>query len=220
VQVSDNGKGINAEFLPYVFEHFRQEDGATTRRFGGLGLGLAIVRQIVELHGGTVAADSDGEGKGASFEVKIPLAQSPVWPVPEPRLHETGDLQGTRILVVDDEADSRELVAFVLEQAGAIVTSVASGKAALKSLSQSVPDVMISDIGMPDLDGYMLMRQIRSLSAAEGGEILALALTAYVGELDQQQALAAGFQHHLTKPLDANSVVAIITKLLSSAQGQ
>jgi signal transduction histidine kinase/ActR/RegA family two-component response regulator len=220
VQVSDNGKGINAEFLPYVFEHFRQEDGATTRRFGGLGLGLAIVRQIVELHGGTVAAESAGEGAGASFRVKIPLVQAPVWPSPEPPLGETGDLQGRRILVVDDETDSRELLAFVLEQAGAMVTSVASGQAALSALAQSVPDVIVSDIGMPELDGYMLMRQIRSLSAAQGGEILAIALTAYAGELDQQQALAAGFQQHLTKPLDANRVIATIAKLLSSASDQ
>ncbi|WP_445242757.1 PAS domain-containing protein [Microcoleus sp. S28C3] len=217
VQVTDTGKGIRSDFVPYVFEHFRQEDGATTRKFGGLGLGLAIVRQIVELHGGTVAVESPGEGQGAIFTVRIPLApRSRELPAIEQPSDSTGDLSGIHVLVVDDEADSREFVAFVLEQAGATVTSVASATKALQAFSQAVPEIVVSDIGMPEMDGYMLMRHIRSLPIEQGGQIPAIALTAYAGEMDRQQAIAAGFQRHLAKPVDPEVVVAIITKLLSS----
>jgi CheY-like chemotaxis protein len=202
------------DFLPYVFEHFRQEDGATTRKSGGLGLGLAIVRQIVELHGGTVAADSPGEGQGATFTVRIPLASRlAVVAELEPPSNTAGDLSGIHILVVDDEADSGEVVTFVLEQAGAVVTTVASGIEALQAFSQTVPDILISDIGMPEMDGYMLIRQIRRLPQEQGGQISAIALTAYAGELDQQQALASGFQRHLGKPIDPEKVVALVLKL-------
>ncbi|MEG4589856.1 PAS domain-containing protein [Microcoleus sp. MOSTC5] len=217
IQVTDTGKGIRSDFVPYVFEHFRQEDGATTRKFGGLGLGLAIVRQIVELHGGTVAVESQGEGQGAIFTVRIPLApRSRELPAIEQPSDSTGDLSGIHVLVVDDEADSREFVAFVLEQAGATVTSVASATKALQAFSQAVPEIVVSDIGMPEMDGYMLMRHIRSLPIEQGGQIPAIALTAYAGEMDRQQAIAAGFQRHLAKPVDPEAVVAIITKLLSS----
>jgi len=218
IQVTDTGKGIRSDFLPYVFEHFRQEDGATTRKFGGLGLGLAIVRQIVELHGGTVAVDSLGEGQGATFTVRLPLApRSHELPAIEQPSDSTGDLSGIHILVVDDEADSREFVAFVLEQAGAIVTSVASATKALQAFSQAVPEIVVSDIGMPEMDGYMLMRHIRSLPLEQGGQIPAIALTAYAGEMDLQQAIAAGFQRHLAKPIDPEAVIAIVTELVSSA---
>ena len=160
IQVTDTGKGIKSDFLPYVFEHFRQEDGATTRKFGGLGLGLAIARQIVEMHGGTVAVDSSGEGEGATFTVRILLASRyTVLPAIEPPKDSTGNLSGIRILVVDDDADSREFVAFVLEQAGAIVTSVTSGIEALQAFSQAVPDLIVSDIGMPS---NWLLRQNKS----------------------------------------------------------
>ncbi|EGK83756.1 multi-sensor hybrid histidine kinase [Microcoleus vaginatus FGP-2] len=218
IQVTDTGKGIRSDFLPYVFEHFRQEDGATTRKFGGLGLGLAIVRQIVELHGGTVAVDSLGEGQGATFTVRLPLApRSQELPaIIEQPSDSTGDLSGIHILVVDDEADSREFVAFVLEQAGAIVTSVASAAKALQAFSQAVPQILVSDIGMPEMDGYMLMRQIRSLPLEQGGQIPALALTAYAGEMDLKQAIAAGFQRHLAKPIDPEAVIAIVTELVCS----
>ncbi|MBD3884545.1 GAF domain-containing protein [Phormidium tenue FACHB-886] len=221
IQVSDTGKGIRTDFLPYVFEHFRQEDGATTRKFGGLGLGLAIVRQIVELHGGTVVVDSPGEGQGAAFTARIPLAPC-AYVLPENELPTslTGDLSAIRILVVDDDAGSRELVAFVLEQAGAIVTTAASGVEALEAFSQSVPNLIVSDIGMPEVDGYMLLRQIRNLPLEQGGQIPAIALTAYAGELDQKQALAAGFQRHLAKPIAPEAVVAIVTELVSSASGR
>ncbi|WP_445251627.1 PAS domain-containing protein [Microcoleus sp. LAD1_D1] len=217
IQVTDTGKGIRSDFLPYVFEHFRQEDGAITRKFGGLGLGLAIVQQIVELHGGTVAVDSPGEGQGATFTVRIPLApRFHELPAIEPPSDSTGDLSGIHILVVDDEVDSREFVAFVLEQAGAIVTNVASGIEALQAFSQAVPDIIVSDIGMPEMDGYMLMRQIRSLPLEQCGQIPAIALTAYAGEMDRQQAIAAGFQRHLAKPIDPDAVVAIVTELVCS----
>lgn len=216
IQVSDTGKGIRADFLPYVFEHFRQEDGATTRKFGGLGLGLAIVQQIVELHGGTVAVDSPGEDQGATFTVGIPLApRSHISPAIEQPSSSTGDLSGTHILVADDDDDSREFVTFVLEHAGAIVTTAASGVEALQAFAQSIPNLIVSDIGMPDMDGYMLLRQIRSLPLEQGGRIPAIALTAYAGELDQQQAITAGFQRHIAKPIDPEVVIATAVELVS-----
>ena len=206
IQISDTGKGIHPDFLPYVFDHFRQEDAATTRKFGGLGLGLAITRQIVELHGGTVWADSPGEGQGATFTVQIPLApQSSDLVSSRQGIESTHNLSGIRILVVDDEADSREFVAFVLEQAHAIVTQASSGIEALQLMVQSTPDLIVSDIGMPNMDGYMLMQKIRSLEPLKN--VPAIALTAYAGELDQQQALAAGFQKHLSKPIDLEQLV-------------
>jgi CheY-like chemotaxis protein len=184
-----------------VFEHFRQEDGATTRQFGGLGLGLAIVRQIVELHGGRVSVTSPGERQGATFTVQIPLARQPiVLPDSEPVLEPPLDLQGIQVLVVDDEPDSREFVAFTLEQANATVTTVPSGIEALQSISHHIPDVVISDIGMPDMDGYMLIQQIQQRFPDRA--IAVIALTAYAGETNQVQALAAGFQQHLAKPVE------------------
>jgi CheY-like chemotaxis protein len=216
LQVNDTGKGIKPEFLPYVFEHFRQEDGAITRKFGGLGLGLAIAKQIVEMHGGTIAVTSPGEHLGTTFTVQIPLALNSALPAVEAPSAAIGDLTNLRILVVDDEVDAGELVAFVLEDSGAIVTVVASGSAALQAFSQSLPDLIISDIGMPEMDGYSLIRQIRTLPPEEGGHIPAIALTAYAGELDQRQAIAAGFQHHLAKPIDPQIVVRAVLDLVSS----
>ncbi|MDZ8096056.1 MAG: ATP-binding protein [Nostoc sp. DedQUE05] len=214
IQITDTGKGISGDFLPYVFEHFRQEDSATTRKFGGLGLGLAIVRQIVEMHGGTVTAESPGVGLGATFTVKIPLApQLTQAPTLERSPVQEGDLNGIQILVVDDETDSRDFIAFVLEQDGAIVTAVASGTEALQAIAQSIPNIIISDIGMPEMDGYMLIRQIRTLGLEQGGQIPAIALTAYAGELDRQQAIAAGFQRHIAKPIDPETLVAIVVEM-------
>jgi CheY-like chemotaxis protein len=205
--VRDNGKGIDAAFLPYVFDYFRQEDGTTTRKFGGLGLGLAIVRHLVELHGGTVQVESLGFGQGATFTVRLPLL--PVQPAanPLPPAAASLSLQGVSVLITDDDPDSCELIAVVLEQSGARVTTVASAQAALSALIQAPPDLLISDIGMPEMDGYMLIQQVRALPADRGGKVPAIALTAYASEFDQQKALAAGFQSHLPKPVDAEALV-------------
>ncbi|MBW4622001.1 MAG: response regulator [Cyanosarcina radialis HA8281-LM2] len=209
IQVIDTGKGINPDFLPYVFEHFRQEDGAITRKFGGLGLGLAIARQIVEMHGGTIAVDSPGEDRGATFTVLLPLASVSVEMAAETQASAaTLDLSGLKILAVDDETDSREFMAFVLEEAGAIVATAASATEALEAIDREHPDLIVSDIGMPDIDGYMLMQQIRS--QAQTRDIPAIALTAYAGEFDRQQAIAAGFQTHLAKPVEPEVLVKAI----------
>ncbi|MBH8577934.1 PAS domain S-box protein [Nostocaceae cyanobacterium CENA369] len=225
ITVSDTGRGITPEFLPYVFDYFRQADGTTTRKFGGLGLGLAIVRQVVELHGGTVQAESLGEGLGAIFTVKLPLLvrneqvrheeKEPVPFAPQPRL-----LADMQILVVDDEPDIRDLVSFILQEYGVQVTAVTSAKEALQSLSESIPDVLISDIGMPEVDGYMLMRQVRQRSPQQGGQIPAIALTAYAGEINQQQALAAGFHLHVSKPVDPEVLVKAIASLTNPEQNE
>ncbi|MDP8935791.1 MAG: ATP-binding protein, partial [Cyanobacteriota bacterium] len=218
ILVTDTGKGINPDFLPYVFEHFRQEDGATTRKFGGLGLGLAIARQIVELHGGKIWVESRGEGQGASFSVELPLLHTanPVAEVAGRAEARSDDLHlaSVRVLVVDDERDSRDFVAFVAEQAGAKVTAVGSGIEALQLLSTTPFDILLSDIGMPDMDGYMLVRQVRVLPPEQGGQIPAIALTAYAGDFNQKQALAAGFQRHVAKPVEPNELVEAIVTLL------
>ena len=222
IQVSDTGKGISPDFLPHVFEYFRQADSTTTRKFGGLGLGLAIVRQLVELHGGTVAVDSPGEGQGAIFTVRLPLRRESAAPNDETAttnscttVSDTLPLANIRVLVVDDEADSRDFLAFVLEQAGAEVTAAASASVALQILSQSKPDILLSDIGMPEMDGYMFMRQVRSLESEQENNIPAIALTAYAGEMNQQQALAAGFQRHITKPVAPETLVQEIQNMVS-----
>ncbi|MEG4486831.1 ATP-binding protein [Microcoleus sp. D2_18a_B4] len=218
ILVTDTGKGINPEFLPYVFEHFRQEDGAITRKFGGLGLGLAIARQIVELHGGRIWVESRGEGQGATFTVELPLLHTanPVEEVADTTEVRSNELHlaSVRVLVVDDEPDSREFVAFVAQQAGAKVTALGSAIEALQLLSTTPFDILLCDIGMPDMDGYMLVRQVRALPPEQGGQIPAIALTAYAGDFNQNQALAAGFQRHLAKPVEPNELVQAIVTLL------
>ncbi|MEH2128937.1 protein kinase domain-containing protein [Nostoc sp.] len=216
IHVTDTGKGIAREFLPYVFESFRQADGATTRKFGGLGLGLAIVHHLVELHGGSVQAESLGEGKGATFTVRFPYLQDESKGIKDAKDNsslvaaQSSPLAGLEILVVDDDADMREFLPFMLEQYGATVTVVASAIEALTALSQSQPNLIISDIGMPEMDGYMLMQQVRSLKPEQGGTIPAIALTAYAGEIDYQQAIAVGFQQHISKPVDPEELVKAI----------
>ncbi|MGF1933691.1 MAG: ATP-binding protein [Nostoc sp. ChiQUE02] len=220
ITVSDTGKGISPDFLPYVFEYFRQADGTTTRKFGGLGLGLAIVRHLIELHGGTIWAESLGEGQGAIFRVRLPLIKKDLIPKqhiniaalnPSPV---TEILAGVQILVVDDDNDTRDFHTFLLEQAGARVTAVSSAKEALQVLAESEPDILLSDIGMPETDGYMMMQQIKVLQAKQAKQIPAIALTAYAGEINQQQALESGFQKHMSKPVEPEELVKAIATLI------
>lgn len=212
IVVSDTGKGISAEFLPYVFDYFRQADSSTTRRFGGLGLGLAIVRHLVELHGGTVEVDSPGEGQGAVFTVTLPIQAVTRFNPAQQSPHDRAELNlnGLRVLLVDDDTDSRELVSFLLNQQGATVTEAASACVALHQFEHTPFDLVISDIEMPDMDGYTLIRQIRKNYPAPMNQIPAIALTAYAGESDRQQALAAGFQHHLSKPIEPDLLMQTI----------
>lgn len=225
IQVKDNGKGISPDFLPHVFEYFRQADSTTTRTFGGLGLGLAIVHHLVELHGGTVKAESPGIEQGATFTVNLPLLN----PESKRNLDESTSssfnvsssslpLADVRILLVDDETDTRDLIAFILEQSGAIVTSAANALEALQAFEQTKFDVFLSDIGMPQMDGYTLMRNIRAMASLQGKEVLAIALTAYAGEINQQQALAAGFQRHIAKPVEPEHLVKVIADLTVAAK--
>lgn len=216
IQIKDTGMGISSEFIPYVFDYFRQADGGTTRQFGGLGLGLAIVRQLTELHGGTVEAQSLGEGMGATFTIKLPLSETMAETNQDRKLFVTSEnLTGCQILMVDDDVDMRELATIILSQYGANVKVAASGMEALLILDQFHPDILISDIGMPQMDGYMLMRQVRSRLPAEGGLVPAIALTAYAAEYDRDQALAAGFQKHIAKPVDPTELISAIFSLLN-----
>jgi two-component system CheB/CheR fusion protein len=218
IQVTDTGKGISADFLPHIFDRFRQADSASSRNQGGLGLGLAIVRELVALHQGTVRAESLGEGQGATFTVRLPLITAPEEET-NPALEETAfepasDLTGIKILVVEDNEDSRSLVTLLLEQQNAIVTAVASASEALSALSQSLPDVLISDVSMPDVDGYTLIRQIRELPLEQGGQIPAIAMTAYAEESDRAAAISAGFQRHIAKPVDIDNLIEVISSLV------
>jgi len=220
IRVKDTGKGITPDFLPYVFESFRQEDSKITRRFGGLGLGLAIVRQLTELHGGTVHAASQGEGTGATFTIRLPLMEIDntdlnASPQTSNSVDETNTLQEVRVLVVDDEPDMRDLVVTILERSGATAQVATSATEALLLFDQFQPTILVSDIGMPEMDGYSLIQQIRTRSPEQGGDVLAIALTAYAGELNQQQAYTAGFQHHLAKPVEPEALVKTITTLLN-----
>ncbi|MBN3944459.1 response regulator [Nostoc sp. NMS9] len=214
ISVSDTGKGINPDFLPYIFESFRQEDVSITRKYGGLGLGLAIVRQLVEAHGGTIAADSPGEGLGATFTVQLPLLNV------QPEIKQTDELSqpaleltGIRVLTVDDDPDARELLTVLLAEYGAQVLTVASATEVLANLESFQPDVLISDIGMPEVDGYSLIQQIRALTAEKGGKIPAIALTAYARVDDYQRVINSGYQRHVTKPLDPEELVQAVVAL-------
>lgn len=218
IQVKDTGVGISADFLPHVFDYFRQADSKITRSFGGLGLGLAIVRHLVELHGGTVSAESLGIGLGATFIVQLPLIKDEGISKDELNSSLIPDfsslpLEGVRILVVDDEADTREFLTFALEEYGAETMVAASAAEALKALELYHPDVLLSDIGMPEEDGYSLIRKVRSLSLERGGSIKAVALTAYAREEDQQRAISAGFQMHVAKPVEPAELVAAVSSL-------
>ncbi len=217
IRVIDTGKGIQPQFLPHVFEYFRQEDGSTTRKFGGLGLGLAIARQIVEMHGGSLGVESAGEDQGATFTVQLPLSpQAPRESEPPQPQTTASALSNLHILLVDDEIDTREFEAFLLAQSGAKVTAVSSGVEALQALDQLIPDLLVSDIGMADMDGYQLIEHIRSRSPDPAGQMPAIALTAYAAELDQQKALQSGFQAHLSKPVQPEELLKVIIRMLGN----
>ncbi|WP_017298379.1 hybrid sensor histidine kinase/response regulator [Nodosilinea nodulosa] len=214
VVVNDTGIGISPDFLPYLFESFRQEDISITRRHGGLGLGLAIVRQLVEIHGGSITACSPGENLGATFTVRLPrlpgnAAEAPAAALARP----TVDLKGIRVFSIDDSADTREFLTVLLGQYGADVVTAGSAAEALERLESWRPDVVISDIGMPEIDGYSLIQRIRALPPEQGGTIPAIALTAYARDEDQQQSLASGYQRHLSKPLDLEKLLQAVVEL-------
>jgi PAS domain S-box-containing protein len=224
ITVEDTGPGISPEFLPHVFERFRQADGAITRKHGGLGLGLAIVKHLVEMHGGVVRAESEGEGKGAAFVVRLPVtpvrresAKAPARPVLDGRrsgFECPSSLAGVRVLVVDDEADTREMLELVLGECEAEVHSVGSASEALSVLDEWDAEILVSDIGMPDEDGHELIRQVRARPASRGGAVPAVALTAYARFEDRMRALAAGFQMHVAKPVEPAELVMVIHSLL------
>jgi PAS domain S-box-containing protein len=217
VEVRDDGQGIRQEFLPHVFERFRQSDSSSTRPHGGLGLGLAIARHLVELHGGTVEVSSDGEGCGATFRVRLPMAAGVEAVVPRPaaalHMDAAPRLSGVRVLVVEDEPDTRELVKAVLGQLGAEVTLTTSATEALRAIDREPPDVLLSDIEMPDIDGYALMRTVRERPADKGGLVPAAALTAYARAEDRLRALRAGYQVHLAKPVEPAELAAVVASL-------
>jgi PAS domain S-box-containing protein len=224
ILVEDTGVGIAAEFLPFVFERFRQADAATTRRHGGLGLGLSIVKTLVELHGGSVRVKSAGQNQGSTFSIALPVSRmtdeeversqrgpmlaDPLEAIELPRL------DNTSVLIVDDEPDGRQLMVRILEGRGAQVTAVAGGAEALEELKRHHFDILVSDIGMPDLDGYELMRRARSLDSGRRGPIPAIAVTAYARAQDRQRSLLAGYQMHLAKPIEARELIAGIGSLL------
>ncbi|HTD25441.1 MAG TPA: response regulator [Candidatus Elarobacter sp.] len=220
ISVRDEGEGIAAEFLPHIFEPFRQADGTSTRAYGGLGLGLAIVHDVVELHRGTIEVESKGKGQGATFTVKLPLVGAPSEAargvarqpaLPREEFRPGPSLQGVRVLLVDDDAGARESVTAVLEQSGASVRAVESAAEAVETLEREPPDVLLSDIAMPGLDGYALLGQARA--RLQGAQLPAAALTAYAGATDRTRALAAGFQAHLAKPVDPAELVAVVAQL-------
>jgi PAS domain S-box-containing protein len=224
ITVADTGRGIAAEFLPHVFDRFRQADQTTTRVHGGLGLGLAIVRQLVELHGGSVRVESGGAGRGTSFNVSLPLmslraepAGDETWAQAAGRggveLNCPPELAGLRVLVVDDEADTRELLAAVLTSCGAQVIQAGGAAEAFEQVERARPDVLVSDIGMPEEDGYSLLARIRQLPPERGGAIPAAALTAYARAEDRVRALRSGFQMHVTKPVEPAELITVIANL-------
>jgi CheY-like chemotaxis protein/anti-sigma regulatory factor (Ser/Thr protein kinase) len=224
ITVSDTGQGISAEFLPYVFDRFRQADSTTTRKHGGLGLGLAIARHLVELHGGTVRAESEGAGTGASFIVTLPLLTDYRQAATEEPQHTVRSdnrvalecperLDGLKILVIDDEADTRELLRVALSQCDAEVMTAGSVREALELFQQHRPDILISDIGMPEQDGYELIRRIRELPAELGGDVQAVALTAYARAEDRLRVLRSGYQMHVAKPVEMAELIAVVASL-------
>ena len=224
VAVADSGAGVDPTFLPFVFDRFKQADGSTTRRVGGLGLGLALVRHIIEQHGGTVSATSAGHGRGAEFAISIPVrsqvtpvqgVSAPVTPSDAP-VGAGRPLHGVRVLVVDDEEDARELLALVLAEAGAIVEQAGSSQDAFEMANRFRPELVLSDIGMPGESGYTLIRRLRALGSEQGGSFAAIALTAYTRMEDRDKAIEAGFDAHFAKPIDPHKLLAVIDSALAA----
>ena len=228
LRISDSGPGIEPRFLPHVFEAFRQADGTSSREHGGLGLGLAIAKQLVELHGGTIAAHSGGRGTGATFEIFLPsIVPAPAAEAPReaiaaaaqaPALVNDELLRNVRVLVVDDEEDARLLLETTLSQYGADVTIASSAAEALQAIERTVPDVLLSDVGMPHEDGYSLIRRLRARPAAAGGDIPAVAITAYASANDRLAALSAGYQAHVAKPFEPGDVARLVRRLVAAGQ--
>jgi len=221
IKVADTGQGISPEFLPYVFDRFRQADSTTTRQHGGLGLGLAIARHLVEIHGGTIRAESPGKGKGATFTLKLPLVDcgdkaslldTTEIVIPESTYQPRQLLSGLRVLVVDDDVDTLQLMATALKSRQATVTAVSSAVDALIAIKANRPDVLISDIAMPDEDGYALIEKVRSLDHGEEQTIPAVAITAYAKDEDRERALSSGFQIYLPKPVELTELVSVIAR--------
>ena len=225
VSVEDSGIGIKPEFLAFVFDRFSQADSSSTRRHGGLGLGLSIVKHLVELHGGSVRVKSPGEGQGATFIVALPISvirsedtgreERPTFSDVDVTSIELPSLAGVRAVVVDDEADARILICRLIEESGGQCQVAASGAEALGLIAQGDVNILISDIGMPDFDGYQLIRKIRSMHASESRNIPAIALTAYARADDRQRALLAGYQMHVAKPVEPRELIAGIASLLN-----
>ncbi|HEY9835318.1 MAG TPA: ATP-binding protein, partial [Vampirovibrionales bacterium] len=228
IRIVDTGQGIKPEFLPYVFDRFRQADSSSTRAYNGLGLGLAIVRHLTELHGGTVSADSPGLGQGAIFTVELPLMPRCELPnqtdshdltlEPPQEVNPKTSLEGVRVLLVDDETDARGLLTLVLEECGAQVQAAASVRQALMAIPEFYPQVLISDIAMPDEDGYTLIHQVRKRELSEGGYLPAAAVTAYARAEDRTRALKAGYDIHLPKPVDIAELIAVVERLAARSR--
>jgi PAS domain S-box-containing protein len=220
IVIADSGIGINADFLSRLFDRFSQAERSSSRRFGGLGLGLSIVKELVQLHGGTVVAESPGEGRGATFKVTLPITQTEGAMdrsedgEENARTEDASRLHDIRILVVEDESDARELIKRILEDCGAIVTTAASAQEGIETLSKSHPDMLVSDIGLPEVDGYELVRRVRARGPAEGGAIPAIAVTAFAGAEDRTRALRAGYQAHVPKPIEPHLFVSVVASFV------
>jgi CheY-like chemotaxis protein len=226
--VKDTGRGISPEFLPHVFERFRQADSSVARAHGGLGLGLSITRRLVELHDGSIHAESEGEGRGSTFTVKLPLAVNHRESSAAARRIASTDgrvrefdsvcLEGARILMVDDDDDTREMMKMMLEQFGADVVTAASAREALSKLQPGRYDAMLADIGMAEVNGYELIARVRALGPEKGGDLPAIAITAYAGKEDRLRAITSGFQYHMSKPVEPGELVGAIATLIRGGE--